>query len=109
MTEEEKQEKKDAQEYKDWLASLTPEQRKKEELMITRNAEMEKKREHYFEDDGLIGDLIRANTEAIEGISNYIYNVHHPLKWEHGHWKSSINSIMLGVIAIAVVYIAFNI
>ena len=103
------EEKKEAQEMKDWLASLTPEQREKEESMMKRTEEMKKERERYLDDDGLIGDLIRANTEEVKGISNYIYNVHHPLKWGHGHWKSSINSIMLGVIAIAVVYIAFNI
>jgi hypothetical protein len=71
--------------------------------------EMKKEREQYFEDDGLIGDLIRANTEAVKGISDYIYNVHHPLKWGFNHRRKSFNSIMLGVIAIAVVYIAFNI
>ena len=103
------EEKKEAQEMKDWLASLTPEQREKEESMMKRTEEMEKERERYLDDDGLIGDLIRLNTKEIKEFSDFYINHVIDYEWKFLHNSRRFNMAMLAIIAIAVVYIAFNI
>lgn len=96
---------------KDDLASMTPEQREEYEYNLKETERLEKEREQYVanDGDGLTNDLIRLNTEEIKGISDYIFNVHHPLKYGFAHRRKSFNSIMLGVIALTLIYIAIKI
>ena len=103
------EEKKEAQEMKDSLASMTPEQREEYEHLVKKNEEMDKERERYFEDDGLIADLIRANTKEMKDFSDFYFKHILDYEWKFAHNSRRFNMAMLGVIAIAVVYIAFNI
>ena len=103
------EEKKEAQQLKEDLASMTPEQREEYERLVQKNQEMDEERERYLEADGLIADLIRANTKESKEHNDFIRQQMIDYEWKFVHKSRSFIMVMLAIIALTLIYIAFNI